>query len=43
VDHKFSDAVDGLILVDLRKTDANLLARYMGKERASAFLQGHRN
>jgi putative hemolysin len=42
VDHKFSDALDGLILVDLRKTDPNLLARYMGKERAGAFLQGHR-
>jgi putative hemolysin len=38
VDSKFSDALDGLILVDLRKTDPNLLARYMGKERSTAFL-----
>ena len=42
VDHKFSDALDGLIVVDLRKTDPNLLARYMGKERAEAFMQGLR-
>ena len=42
VDPKFSDAVDGLILVDLRKTDTNLLGRYMGKERAGAFLERQR-
>ena len=41
VDSKFSDALDGLILVDLRKTDPNLLARYMGKERSTAFLGCH--
>ena len=41
VDPKFSDALDGLILVDLRKTDANLLARYMNKDRAGEFLRRH--
>lgn len=38
VDRKFKDALDGLIVVDLRKTDARVLERYMGKEGAAQFL-----
>lgn len=41
VDQDFADALDGLILVDLRKTDPKILARYMGKEGAKSFLAHH--
>jgi len=37
VDRKFSNALDGLIVVDLGKTDARLLERYLGKAGAAAF------
>jgi putative hemolysin len=40
-DEKFSDALDGLIMVDLRASDPRVLARYMGKEGATAFLSHH--
>ena len=40
-DDRFSDALDGLILVDLRASDPRLLARYMGEEGAVAFLACH--
>ena len=39
VDRNFADALDGLIMVDLRRTDARLLERYLGKEAAAAFLK----
>ncbi len=32
VDKSFSDVLDGLVLVDLRKTDPARLETYMGKE-----------
>jgi putative hemolysin len=38
VDRRFADALDGLIVVDLRKTDPRVLERYMGKEGAAKFL-----
>ena len=38
VDRRFADALDGLIVVDLRKTDPRVLERYMGKEGAAQFL-----
>ena len=38
VDPEFSDALDGLILVDLTKTESRLLERYLGKPEASRFL-----
>jgi putative hemolysin len=38
VDRRFQNALDGLIVVDLRKTDARVLERYMGKEGAVQFL-----
>lgn len=41
VDQDFADALDGLILVDLRRTDPKILARYMGKDGAKAFLAHH--
>ena len=41
LDRKFSDALDGLVLVDLRRTDPALLARFMGPEAAGAFGRQH--
>ena len=37
LDRKFSDVVDGLVLVDLRQTDPATLERYMGKQGYAAF------
>ena len=39
VDPKFANALDGLILVDLTKTDPKLLERYLGKGEAQSFLE----
>ncbi|MDX2154590.1 MAG: GNAT family N-acyltransferase [Bryobacteraceae bacterium] len=36
VDPEFSDALDGLIVVDLKATSPKMLERYMGKEGAAA-------
>ncbi len=41
VDPDFNDSLDGLMLVDLRRTSAKTLDKYMGKEGASAFRQFH--
>ncbi len=41
LDPAFSNALDGLILVDLSKTSAAILERYMGKPGAAAFLARH--
>ncbi|MFZ5813255.1 MAG: lysophospholipid acyltransferase family protein [Thermodesulfobacteriota bacterium] len=41
VDHEFSDALDGLIVVDLLRTDRKQLERYMGKKGLAAFLSHH--
>ncbi len=41
VDAKFSNVLDGLLLVDLREAKPELLARYLGKEGASGFLRLH--
>ena len=41
VDHNFSDALDGLILVDLTRSDDRMLTRLMGEESASRFLEFH--
>ena len=38
VDRRFADTLDGLIIVDLRKTDARVLERYMGKDGAAEYL-----
>ncbi len=42
VDKAFSDVLDGLILVDLRKTDPARLETYMGKTALASFLDYHR-
>lgn len=42
VDPKFSNALDGLILVDLIRTEPKLLERYLGKPEAARFLNFHR-
>ncbi|HKF04589.1 MAG TPA: GNAT family N-acyltransferase [Candidatus Sulfotelmatobacter sp.] len=41
VDRKFSNVLDGLVVVDLRQTDAAVLERYMGKEAAAKFRSVH--
>jgi putative hemolysin len=41
LDRKFSDVVDGLVIVDLRQTDPAVLERYMGKEGYAGFRQFH--
>jgi putative hemolysin len=42
LDRKFSDVVDGLVIVDLRQTDPGVLERYMGKEGYAAFCRHHK-
>jgi putative hemolysin len=42
VDPEFGNCLDGLILVDLRRTDRVVLDRYMTKEGAERFLAHHR-
>ena len=39
VDHKFSNVIDALLVVDLRETAPKLLAKYMGREGATNFLR----
>ncbi|HUB02461.1 MAG TPA: GNAT family N-acyltransferase [Terriglobales bacterium] len=41
LDRKFSDVVDGLVVVDLRQTNPGVLERYMGKDGVSAFRRFH--
>jgi putative hemolysin len=41
VDPDFSDVLDVLIMVDLRRTEARVLGRYMGRENAAAFFAHH--
>ncbi len=41
VDPDFSDVVDGLILIDLRKTDRRTRARYMGDSADASFRAHH--
>lgn len=42
VDAKFSNALDGLIVVDLTASEPQLLERYMGRAEAANFLDFHR-
>jgi putative hemolysin len=42
LDRKFSDVVDGLVIVDLRQTDRAVLERYMGKEGYAGFRRFHK-
>jgi len=41
VDREFSDALDGLIVVDLLETDRKQLERYLGKQGLEGFLRHH--
>jgi hypothetical protein len=41
VDAKFSNVLDGLLLVDLREARPDLLARYLGKQGSVEFLARH--
>ena len=41
VDRKFSNVLDGLVVVDLRQTDAGVLERYMGRDAAANFRKLH--
>jgi putative hemolysin len=41
VDRKFSNVLDGLVVVDLRHTEPAVLERYMGREGAARFRQVH--
>jgi putative hemolysin len=41
VDRKFSNVLDGLVVVDLRKTEPAVLERYMGREGAARFRSVH--
>ena len=41
VDRKFSNCLDGLVVVDLRRTDPAVLDRYMGREAAQNFRRIH--
>jgi putative hemolysin len=41
LDRKFSDVVDGLVIVDLLQTDPQVLERYMGKEGHVGFRRFH--
>jgi hypothetical protein len=43
VDRDFADALDALVLVDLRQTDAKTLGRYMGTVEYRAFAEHHAN
>ncbi len=41
VDPAFSNTLDGLVVVDLRRTERSILDRYMGRKAAAAFLDVH--
>ena len=41
VDRKFSNVLDGLVVVDLRQTEPAVLERYMGRDAARAFREFH--
>jgi putative hemolysin len=41
VDRKFSNVLDGLVVVDLRQTEPAVLERYMGREGAARFRKIH--
>jgi putative hemolysin len=41
VDRKFSNVLDGLVVVDLRRTEPAVLERYMGRDAGRAFREFH--
>lgn len=42
LDRRFSNVLDGLILVDMLGVERRLLERYMGRDRSAAYLRFHR-
>ncbi|HEX4135654.1 MAG TPA: GNAT family N-acyltransferase [Bryobacteraceae bacterium] len=42
VDPQFGNTLDGFVMVDLTRTSPEILARYMGKDRAGEFFAWHR-
>jgi hypothetical protein len=38
VDAQFNDVIDGMMVVDLLRTDARVLQKYMGRDEAETFL-----
>ena len=42
VDSDFADCIDGLIRIDLRKTELKTLSKYMGKDEVKAYTQYHK-
>lgn len=42
VDPDFNNALDGLIVVDLRQVETKTLARYMGVEQTKHYLRYHK-
>jgi putative hemolysin len=42
VDPQFGNTLDGFVIVDLTRTSPEILARYMGRERAQSFIAWHR-
>lgn len=43
IDAAFANVLDGLIMIDLTKTDAAVLSRYMGRETSAKFLTYHQD
>ena len=41
VDKDFCDVIDGLIVVDLMRTDRRILRRFMGDEALAEFVRRH--
>jgi hypothetical protein len=41
VDRRFTNVLDGLVVVDLRQTEPAVLERYMGRDAATRFRQVH--
>jgi putative hemolysin len=42
IDPRFSNALDGLIMVDLRQTPSAILQRYLGRDAAATFIAHHK-
>ena len=42
VDRKFSNVLDGLVVVDLRKAESGVLERYIGREGTAEFRMRHK-
>ena len=41
VDKEFSDVLDGLVVIDLKRTDPRMILRFMGKKEGGRYLERH--